>query len=168
MPSRHTDPAMPGLVQDKPGHDEERMGSSASAAGNTRMKFLNELAAELPIEAGSEFEKTRKKQYRRADSGTGSFFEMLHPGQGSRNPPLGPRPGISHPSWIEQNENKVKICCSIFCSSGQDTRMGHETESRRLSRAESDGRRRPLGSASDEKDHDGSFDNDGGYDDDTA
>jgi hypothetical protein len=46
--------------------------------------------------------------------------------------------------------------------------MGHETESRRLSRAESDGRRRPLGSASDEKDHDGSFDNDGGYDDDTA
>jgi hypothetical protein len=69
---------------------------------------------------------------------------------------------------IEHNENKVKIWLLDFCLSEQDTPNGHETESRRLSRAESNGRRRPLGSASDEKDHDGSFDNDGGYDDDTA
>jgi hypothetical protein len=60
MLGRHTDPVMPGLVLDKPGHDE-RMGASASAARITRMKFLNELAAELPIEAGSEFERNKKK-----------------------------------------------------------------------------------------------------------
>jgi hypothetical protein len=68
---------------------------------------------DLPIGAGSEFEKTRKKQYRRADSGTGSLFRNAASGTPEKNPTQDPAPrGIS--STIEQNENNVNIHCSIF------------------------------------------------------
>jgi hypothetical protein len=36
-----------------------------------------------------------------------------HTGKASARAARAP-PGISHPSCIERNENKVKICCSIF------------------------------------------------------